>query len=137
VAIEYEWRGAFENVELNRLHAEAFGTPEFSSDEWDWRAQVAGHSLGWVVARDGGALVGFVNVVWDGLVHAWIQDTMVAASARRRGIGRQLVACATDGASASGCEWLHVDFDDDLADFYFAACGFRPTMAGRMQLRPG
>jgi GNAT superfamily N-acetyltransferase len=88
-----------------------------------------------VVARDGGAPVGFVNVLWDGLVHAWIQDTMVAASAGGRGIGTQLVARATDAASAAGCEWLHVDFEDDLRDFYLAACGFQPTMAGLMQLR--
>ncbi len=135
VTIEYEWRGAFENLEINRLHAEAFDAPVCSSDEWDWRAQVAGHSLGWVVARDGGALAGFVNVLWDGLVHAWIQDTMVAASARGRGIGTQLVARATDAARAAGCEWLHVDFEDDLRDFYFAACGFRPTTAGLIQLR--
>ena len=54
---------------------------------------VAAHSLGWVVARDGAELVGFVNVLWDGLVHAWIQDTMVAANASRgRGVGTRLVA---------------------------------------------
>jgi KaiC/GvpD/RAD55 family RecA-like ATPase len=40
------------------------------------------HSLGWVVAREGAELVGFVNVLWDGLVHAWLQDTMVAVRAR-------------------------------------------------------
>jgi hypothetical protein len=44
------------------------------------------HSLGWVAARrDDEELVGFVNLFWDGLVHAWIQDTMVAASARNEG----------------------------------------------------
>ena len=42
------------------------------------RRLLEGHSLGWVVAREDGSLVGFVNVLWDGLVHAWIQDTMVA-----------------------------------------------------------
>ncbi len=30
----------------------------------------------------------------------------------------------------AGCEWLHVDFDDDLAPFYLQACGFQPTPAG-------
>jgi GNAT superfamily N-acetyltransferase len=136
VTIQYDWRGAFENDEVNRLHAEAFGTPVFASDDRDWRAQVARHSLGWVAARDGGALVGFVNVPWDGLVHAWIQDTMVAVHARGRGIGTQLVARAAEAARAAGCEWLHVDLADDLRDFYFAACGFQPTAAGVMQLQP-
>jgi hypothetical protein len=84
VTIEYEWRGVFENDELNRLYAEAFDTPGFASNAGDWRAQVARHSLGWVAARDGGALVEFVNVPWDGLVHAWIQDTMRADLNPRR-----------------------------------------------------
>jgi ribosomal protein S18 acetylase RimI-like enzyme len=93
------------------------------------------HSLGWVVARDGSALVGLVNVLWDGVVHAWIQDAIVAASARRRGIGTELVARATEAGRAAGCEWLHVDFDDHLRDFYFSACGFRPTTAGLIELQ--
>ena len=75
-----------------------------------------------------------MNVVWDGLVHAWIQDVMVAAAAGRRGVGTQLVATAPEGARAAGCEWLHVDFDDHLREFYFGACGFRPTNAGLIQL---
>ena len=95
----------------------------------------ARHSLGWVVARDGGALVGFVNVLWDGLVHAWLQDTMVAAAARRRGIGRRLVELARDEARRAGCETLHVDFDDDLRGFYLEACGFTATNAGLIALQ--
>ncbi len=83
--ITYEWRGGFDNVEVNALHAEAFETRVFDESEWNWVRLVAEHSLGWVVAREDGDLVGFVNVVWDGLVHAWIQDTMVAAKAGRRG----------------------------------------------------
>ena len=44
----------------------------------DWRAQVERHSLGWVCATDGGgSLVGFVNVAWDGGVHAFVLDTLV------------------------------------------------------------
>lgn len=130
------WRGAVENAELNELHAEAFETRVFDESEWNWNEQLDGHSLGWVVARDlDQRLVGFVNVVWDGLVHAWLQDTMVAADARGRGIGVQLVATARHHASAAGCEWLHVDFDDDLRPFYIDACGFRPSNAGLIALQ--
>jgi GNAT superfamily N-acetyltransferase len=133
--IAYEWRGAFENAEVNTLHAEAFATRVFDESEWNWERLVADHSLGWVVARDDGELLGFVNVVWDGLVHAWIQDTMVAAKAGRRGIGKQLVAVARDAARDAGCEYLHVDFDDDLKPFYYDACGFRPTSGGLIGLQ--
>ena len=128
------WRGAFSNDEANRLHAEAFGTRVFGADEWNWEHLVAAHSLGWVTARLDSQLVGFVNVVWDGLVHAWIQDEMVASAARHRGIGRDLIRLATQGARDAGCEWLHVDFEDHLRDFYFTACGFTPTNAGLLRL---
>ncbi|MGH9214102.1 MAG: GNAT family N-acetyltransferase [Acidimicrobiales bacterium] len=134
--VTYAWRGDFRNVELNELHAEAFETRVFDETEWDWSVQVRGHSLGWVVARDEAQrLVGFVNLLWDGQVHAWIQDTMVAVSARGQGVGVQLVAAARDGARDAGCEWLHVDFDDDLRPFYVDACGFTPTGAGLIALR--
>ena len=134
MAITYEWRGAFGNDEVNALHAEAFGTQVYSAEEWDWRAQEGGHSLGWVIAREAGALLGFVNVPWDGLVHAWIQDTMVATAARHRGIATELVARAVDQSRAAGCEWLHVDFEDHLRPFYLEACGFEPTNAGLIRL---
>jgi hypothetical protein len=94
VTVEYAWRGEVENTELNTLHAEAFDTRVFDETEWDWVRLLREHSLGWVVARDGGELVGFVNVVWDGLVHAWLQDTMVAGGARHHGIGGGVVALA-------------------------------------------
>jgi predicted N-acetyltransferase YhbS len=130
--MDYEWRGTFENEELNALHAEAF---EHLVLEDDWRAQVEGHSLGWVCARERGELVGFVNVAWDGGVHAFVLDTAVARRVGRRGIGAELVRIAVESARAAGCEWLHVDFDDHLREFYFDACGFEPTNAGLIALR--
>jgi GNAT superfamily N-acetyltransferase len=135
MAISFEWRGGFTSAEANRLHAEAFGTRVFGDDEWDWRTLVEQHSLGWVTAREADALVGFVNVVWDGLVHSWLQDTMVATAARHRGAGVRLVEVARAHARLAGCEWLHVDFDDDLRPFYLDACGFSPTSAGLIALQ--
>ena len=131
VSIGYQWRGSFANHELNRLHAEGFGHEVLDDD---WESQVQNHSLGWVTARDGCELVGFVNVPWDGATHAFILDTLVAGSARHRGIGKQLVEEAARKARQAGCEWLHVDFDEGLEPFYFASCGFRPVPAGLIQL---
>ena len=132
--ITLDWRGDFDNAEVNELHAEAFGTRVFDASEWDWLALVHEHSLGWVTARDHETLVGFVNVVWDGQVHAWLQDTMVASAARHRGVGTQLVATAIERARTAGCGWLHVDFDERLRPFYLDACGFTPTAAGLIEL---
>ncbi len=134
MTIELAWRGAFTNREVNALHAEAFGGRVYEESEWDWVALTGRHSLGWVVARDGSNLVGFVNVLWDGLVHAWLQDTMVAVHARGGGIGTALIAAARDGAKAAGCEYLHVDFEDRLRPFYLGACGFTTTSAGLLAL---
>lgn len=134
MAISYRWRGAFGNAEVNALHAEAFETRVYDESEWNWVELVHRHSLGWVVAREDEALVGFVNVLWDGLVHAWIQDTMVSWAARHRGIGKGLVAVAVDEARAAGCEWMHVDFEDHLRPFYLDACGFAPANAGLIEL---
>ncbi len=131
MSITYQWRGDFGNDEVNELHAEAF---EHAVLDDDWRAQVERHSLGWVCARDGDALVGFVNVAWDGGVHAFVLDTIVAGAARHRGIGKRLVELCVDGARTARCEWLHVDFDDELRTFYFDACGFEPVPAGVIRL---
>jgi predicted N-acetyltransferase YhbS len=64
---------------------------------------------------------------------AFLLDPSVDADYKRRGIGRELVARAVAFAREHGCEWVHVDFDDELEPFY-AACGFRPTKAGLIQL---
>jgi GNAT superfamily N-acetyltransferase len=88
MSISYEWRGDFDNGEVNELHAAAFDHPVLNDD---WSGQLRAHSLGWVSARNAAALVGFVNVAWDGGVHALVVDTMVAADARRQGIGGELV----------------------------------------------
>ncbi len=131
VDIDYQWRGEFENVEVNALHAEGF-RHRLRND--DWQGQLNRHSLGWVCARAGEELVGFVNVPWDGATHAFIIDTLVAERARRQGIGANMIGLAVSEARAAGCEWLHVDFDDELRTFYLDACGFTPTAAGVIAL---
>jgi len=132
MSVSYEWRGEFHDLELNELHAEAFERGLVIGR--NWTDVLERHSLGWVVAREDGELVGFVNVIGDGLVHAWLQDTMVANAARNRGIGRQLVQSARASAQSSGCQWLHVDYDTDLRHFYEDICGFAATSAGLLDL---
>ncbi|NND02155.1 MAG: GNAT family N-acetyltransferase [Acidimicrobiia bacterium] len=129
--IEYSWRDQIDNDELNALHADAFGHGVYNDD---WRAQTARHSLGWVTAHDGDQLVGFLNVAWDGGSHAWLQDVIVSSTHRRRGVGQAMVAQATSRTRIAGCEWLHVDFDDEHREFYIDACGFTPSAAGLIEL---
>ena len=60
MTITDEWRGAFDNIEINALHAEGFHHAPLTVDWW---SQVNRHSLGWVCARDEGA---FVGSTWPG-----------------------------------------------------------------------
>jgi GNAT superfamily N-acetyltransferase len=134
--VRFAWRGGFADAEVEALHAEGFGHAPTGDGWWE---RVNRHSLGWVCARPrgDGTLLGFVNVAWDGAGHAFVLDTVVAASARRLGVGTGLVAAAVDGAAAAGCEWLHVDFEDHLSGFYLDSCGFTPTGAGLVNLGRG
>jgi GNAT superfamily N-acetyltransferase len=129
----FEWRGAIENQEVNSLHIDAFGAE--NSTETDWVFLIEESSLGWVTARDGNLLVGFVNVISDGQTHAWIQDVMVLSRSRHLGIGTKLISVARDASREAGCKSLHVDFEETLSGFYFQACGFHPTTAGLMNLQ--
>ncbi len=131
--VVYEWRGVLTDAEMVDLVEGHGGQPAPG-----WWERVQPHSLGWVTARDrSGQLVGFVNVAWDGGDHAFLLDTKARAAHQRQGIGTELVRIAAERAAAAGCEWLHVDFEDEerLAAFYFDACGFRPTTAGLIRLR--
>jgi GNAT superfamily N-acetyltransferase len=128
--IAYLVRGPVEDDELAQLHGAAFGVPPVRQP---WSARLAAHSLAWVTATEGGRLVGFVNVAWDGGIHAFLLDTVVEPARQGAGIGRALVVEATRAAAAAGCEWLHVDHVAELTGFY-AGCGFRPTAAGLIRL---
>ena len=124
--------------ELARLRSLAWGGTEGWSGTEDgsrWSA-VLERSLTWVTAHDTDTLVGFVNVAWDGGVHAFLLDTTIHPDWQRRGVGVGLVQRAAQAAREHrGLEWLHVDYEPHLTDFY-AACGFTPTPAGLLRLAP-
>ncbi|WP_238431616.1 class I SAM-dependent methyltransferase [Streptomyces cavernae] len=96
----------------------------------DWPTRLGRHSLGWVWAWNDDSLIGFVNVVWDGGVHAFILDTVVARHCRAQGVGAALVETAAHEARAAKCQWLHVDFEEHWRPYYLDACGFKETAAG-------
>jgi len=117
---------------LSALHHRAFSpdSPGTDATTHPWAARLERHSLTWVGAFSGGRLVGFVHTVWDGGTHAFILDTAVHPDFQGRGIGRDLVRSVTDEAFKAGCDWVHADYDAELAGFYETACGFQPTRAG-------
>ncbi|KEC73520.1 UNVERIFIED_ORG: GNAT superfamily N-acetyltransferase [Rhizobium esperanzae] len=115
-------------ADLNTLWSAAWSTPEAP----DFSC-ILPRSLAHIGAYHDGGLVGFVNVAWDGGIHAFLLDTCVHPDKRRQGIATLLVREATRIARERGAEWLHVDFEPHLTSFY-RACGFRPTEAGLINL---
>ena len=101
--------------------------------EWRDFEPVLGRSLGYICACGESSLIGFVNLAWDGGSHAFLLDTTVHPSFRRRGIGSRLIKLTVEVARERGVEWVHVDFEPHLRGFYYA-CGFRSTVAGVLNL---
>jgi ribosomal protein S18 acetylase RimI-like enzyme len=130
--IDYRIRFPVDDTALSTLHALAF---DYSVEVQPWAARLERHALTWVGAFSNDELVGFVQVCWDGGAHAFVLDTAVDPSYGRRGIGKELVRHAAEESKAAGCEWLHVDYEPHLADFYVKACGFSPTEAALLKLR--
>ncbi|TAT84362.1 GNAT family N-acetyltransferase [Rhizobium ruizarguesonis] len=115
-------------AELNALWSAAWG----ASAPRDF-TPILSRSLAHIGAYHDNQLIGFVNVAWDGGIHAFILDTSVHPEMRRQGIATRMVREATRVARERGAEWLHVDFEPHLTGFY-RACGFRPTEAGLIKL---
>ncbi|MGH2758335.1 MAG: GNAT family N-acetyltransferase [Actinomycetota bacterium] len=127
-AIRFHVRPGIENEQLDRLHSEGFDHPVVG---YDWVRQLEEHSLTWIGAFRGDRLIGFVNVAWDGGVHAFLLDTAVAFDYRRRGIGSRLVREAIAAVRrCKGIEWLHVDSDEELMSRFYEPAGFERTPAG-------
>ena len=129
VQVDYRLSPSVTNEELNALFADAWPGPHVERDF----GPVLSRSMGYVCAYLDGGIVGFVNVAWDGGVHAFLLDTTVRTDVQRRGIGRELVRRAVELARAGGAEWLHVDYEARLAAFY-RWCGFVTTQAGLIRL---
>jgi GNAT superfamily N-acetyltransferase len=127
--ILYRVSPPIDNQALNDLFAASW--PDHT---WRDFEPILSRSLDYIAAYHRGRLVGFVNLAWDGGIHAFLLDTTVHPDVRRRGIGQQLVHEAAKTAQLRGMEWLHVDYEAHLESFY-RNCGFVDTNAGLMRLK--
>ena len=124
----YRVRPSLDNEALNALWAASW--PEHRERDF---GPVLRQRLAYVCAYAAGALVGYVNLAWDGGVHAFLLDPTVHPAYRRCGIGTELVRRAAEVARERGVRRLHVDYLPELESFY-RGCGFRHTEAGLMDL---
>jgi ribosomal protein S18 acetylase RimI-like enzyme len=127
--ITYRRSPVVSNQALSELYSLAWDKPGLMIDF----QPVLQRSLGYICAYHQEQLIGYVNLAWDGGVHAFLLDTSVHPAFQRRGIGQELVRQAVALAQESGLEWVHVDYEPHLEKFY-QGCGFQPTLAGLVRL---
>jgi ribosomal protein S18 acetylase RimI-like enzyme len=131
ITVQYSCNTQIRNAELNDLFSASWPT----HTPRDFLPTLV-CSLGYICAFVEDHLVGFVNVAWDGDKHAFLLDPTVRPEWQRRGIGTELFRQAVELTRSKGVEWLHVDYEPRLAEFY-RHCGFRETAAGLMSLKGG
>jgi GNAT superfamily N-acetyltransferase len=128
--VEYRVSPPVTNEELNALYTNS----TWPHHKWWDFVPVLEKSLGYICAYQGDRLAGFVYVAWDGAQHGFLLEPTVRRDMQRQGIGLELVRRAEDLARKAGLEWLHVDYEAYLSEFY-EKCGFRDTKAGLIKLR--
>ena len=80
-------------------------------------------------------IVGMGRVISDGVSDAYIQDVVVLASHRGRGIGRELVRRLTARCIAAGIHWIGLVAEPGTQPFYLPL-GFSP-LAGYQAMLHG
>ncbi len=89
---------------------------------WDGRVEKYKKKLGksylWVACFDNQKLVGYADVVSDGVDDAYIRDVIVQPDYQHRGIGTKLLGMITKRIRSDGIKMVHVIFDPSLEAFY-------------------
>ena len=96
--------------------------------------KTVGCSYFWAGAFAGELLVGYIEVVSDGVDDAYIRNLMVHPRCRHRGLGLKLLGVAADRIKTDGIRMINVLFEPALADFYRKA-GFKIICGGLMDNR--
>ena len=129
--VRYVTNPEIDNDALNELFRSSW--PSHADRDFNG---VLSRSLAHVSALASDRLVGFVNIAWYGGEHAFLLDPTVHPEFQRRGIGIELIRHAVIAVRAGQVEWLHVDYEPGLSEFY-RRCGFRPTAAGVLMVSQG
>jgi ribosomal protein S18 acetylase RimI-like enzyme len=89
---------------------------------WDGRVEKYKKKLGksylWVACFDNKSLVGYADVVSDGVDDAYIRDVIVHPDYQHRSIGTKLLEMITTRMKLDGIKMVHVIFDPSLETFY-------------------
>ncbi|HXV43256.1 MAG TPA: GNAT family N-acetyltransferase [Anaerolineae bacterium] len=91
--------------------------------------QILAQSYAHFSVFDNSRLIGFVNVISDGVADAFLVDFMVHPDFQRRGIGKALITHVIKSLKADGLRFIQVIFGAELESFY-RECGFHIVRAG-------
>ena len=80
-------------------------------------------------ARKDGKLIGFIDILSDGIADAYLQDLMVHPNYQRKGIGTELVKRAIKFLQKNNIKCIQVTFNLDYENF-FKKFGFFIYKAG-------
>lgn len=105
-----------------------------------WRAAIPAmvrRSFCFLVAREpGGRIVGMGRVISDGVSDAYIQDVVVRAEMRGRGVGREIVRLLTARCIAAGISWIGLVAEPGTQGFY-QMLGYRAKAGFELMLHEG
>lgn len=89
---------------------------------WDGRVEKykrkVGNSYFCVACFDHDTLIGYADVVSDGVDDAYIRDVIVHPDYQHCGIGTTLLSMITTRIKKDGIKMVHVIFDPSLEEFY-------------------
>ena len=91
--------------------------------------QILPKSYAQFTATEDKRLVGFLNVISDGIGDALLVDLMIHPEARHQGLGKALVRFAIEHLLSDGIRCIQTVFNRELVSFY-QACGFDIIKAG-------
>jgi ribosomal protein S18 acetylase RimI-like enzyme len=80
-------------------------------------------------------LIGFLDVVSNGVTDAYIQDVMVNPYYQGKGVGTNLIKLAIDKLKEDKIYMISVIFQESLLSFY-KKFGFNILLAGQMETSP-
>jgi GNAT superfamily N-acetyltransferase len=83
--------------------------------------------------RLNGRLVGYLNVISDGVSDALLNNLIVHPDYQRQGIGKSLLETAVKELSKDGVMFFNLVFKEELVPFY-KKCGFHIMRAGIIDL---
>ena len=91
--------------------------------------QILAQSYTHFSVMDQARLIGFVNVISDGIGDALLVDLMVHPDYQHQGLGKALLIQASNDLRADGIQLIQVVFEPELEAFY-RECGFLIVKAG-------